>query len=168
MSARARRARDLEVDDEFADDGLLWKVTSTSDSRVEARASQSGATRVYYDPVTARKAGEFSWESRVMIFPQTAESKAALFAEVATIGSDDDERYIIGARIVEALRRAELIEIDGPGLAAHQIEAVLGIDEDEATKVCRLLVVEGYAIEYPTANGTPFWRFRDLLAEEQG
>jgi hypothetical protein len=75
---------------------------------------------------------------------------------------NDAEKYMAGARIVETLRRAERIELDGPGLAAHQFSAILAIDEQVVTTVCRLLVGEGYAIEHVTpGRGTPFWRYRD-------
>lgn len=83
------------------------------------------------------------------------------------LGGGDAERYLTGARIVEALRRSETIQIDGRGLAAHQIEALLGVHEDEAAEVCRLLVGEGYAIELATKGGTPYWRYADPDEENE-
>lgn len=79
----------------------------------------------------------------------------------ALVPIEHAEKYLTGARVVEMLRRAEVIEVDGPGMAAHQLEAVLDVDEDEAAAVCRLLVGEGYAAEYQTPGGTPYWRYRD-------
>lgn len=76
-----------------------------------------------------------------------------------------DSQYLTGARIVETLRRAEDIDLDGPGLAAHQVEAILGVDEDEAAEVLRLLAHEGYATEHATENGTPFWRYAEVDEE---
>lgn len=79
----------------------------------------------------------------------------------------DDERYMTGARVLRALQQAETIEIDGPGLAAHQVETIIDIPESEATHVCRLLVAEGLATEHATSKTkTPYWRFHTEEEED--
>lgn len=62
-----RRVRDLEVGDLFGWSGDVYKVVAAPDGYVDARGEQFSNVLTFYDPVTAAKAGAFSWERSVEV-----------------------------------------------------------------------------------------------------
>lgn len=78
------------------------------------------------------------------------------------------ERYLTGARMLRAIQLAEeWTGGDGPGIAAHQIEALADIPEAEVNFVASLLVGEGYATMHVTENGTVYWRLKQEDPDEE-